>query len=82
MIQTAISVARNCGMVHKRDRIIIAHGTPPDKTQAARLEWEEAEIPALSDGEGGEEGGATSDDATDNEVLHHQHQIQIKLLTY
>ncbi|BFZ23149.1 hypothetical protein BsWGS_26187 [Bradybaena similaris] len=43
MIETAISVARNCGMVGKDERVIIVNAYPPDKEGAARIEWEEAE---------------------------------------
>ncbi|XP_012945191.1 probable cation-transporting ATPase 13A3 [Aplysia californica] len=59
MLQTAISVARNCGMVRRQDRVIIAHGHPPDKTNSARLTWEEAEKPNLS---------CSEDDTGSNEV--------------
>ena len=48
MLQTAISGARNCGMVRQPDRVIIVHGHPPDKTNAPRITWEEAETPAMS----------------------------------
>lgn len=44
MIQTAISVARNCGMVRTSDRMVIVNGHPPDKENATpRIEWELAE---------------------------------------
>ncbi|XP_025081002.1 probable cation-transporting ATPase 13A3 isoform X3 [Pomacea canaliculata] len=44
MIQTALSVGRNCGMVHPSDRVIIVHGFPPDKENpTARIEFEQAE---------------------------------------
>ncbi|KAK7094175.1 polyamine-transporting ATPase 13A3-like isoform X3 [Littorina saxatilis] len=44
MIQTAVSVARNCGMVRPNDKVIIVNGHPPDKENpAARIEWELAE---------------------------------------
>lgn len=56
MIQTAISVARNCGMVRQADKIIIVNGHPPDKEHpAARIEWELAEAaedPELVNDEG------------------------------
>ena len=45
MAKTAISVARNCGMVGSRDQVIIVNGHPPDKDGPARLEWERAETP-------------------------------------
>ena len=45
MAKTAISVARNCGMVGSKDQVIIVNGHPPDKDGPARLEWERAETP-------------------------------------
>ena len=45
MAKTAISVARNCGMVGPRDQVIIVNGFAPDKDGPARLEWERAEAP-------------------------------------
>ncbi|XP_067658890.1 polyamine-transporting ATPase 13A3-like isoform X3 [Haliotis asinina] len=45
MIQTAVSVARNCGMVQPRDKVVIVNAHPPDKQQTARIEWEYAELP-------------------------------------
>ncbi|KAH9508704.1 hypothetical protein Btru_049665, partial [Bulinus truncatus] len=43
MLQTAISVARNCRMVGKHDQVILVHAHAPDKEHAARVEFEEAE---------------------------------------
>ena len=43
MAKTAISVARNCGMVGSKDQVVIINGHPPDKDGPARLEWEKAE---------------------------------------
>ena len=44
MIQTAVSVARNCGMVQPNDKVIIVHGHLPDKENpTARVDWELAE---------------------------------------
>ncbi|XP_071110416.1 polyamine-transporting ATPase 13A3-like isoform X1 [Haliotis cracherodii] len=45
MIQTAVSVSRNCGMVQPRDKVVIVNAHPPDKQQTARIEWEYAELP-------------------------------------
>ncbi|KAK6177645.1 hypothetical protein SNE40_015705 [Patella caerulea] len=44
MIQTAISVARNCNMVGPRDQVIIVKATPPTKHEGAKIEWESAEL--------------------------------------
>lgn len=44
MIQTAVSVARNCGMLQPNDKVIIVNGHLPDKENpAARIDWELAE---------------------------------------
>ena len=45
MTKTAVSVARNCGMVGPNDHVIIVNGFAPDKDGPARLEWERAEMP-------------------------------------
>lgn len=60
MIQTAISVARNCGMVAKDEKVILVHAHAPDKEEAARIEWEEAEHPGLSAEEEEEETAGTT----------------------
>ncbi|CAL8324964.1 unnamed protein product [Arctogadus glacialis] len=36
---TAISVARDCGMIRPRDRVIIAEATPPNDVQPASIVW-------------------------------------------
>uniref|UniRef100_A0A8C5FI56 Probable cation-transporting ATPase 13A3 n=1 Tax=Gadus morhua TaxID=8049 RepID=A0A8C5FI56_GADMO len=36
---TAISVARDCGMIRPRDRVIIAEATPPKDVQPASIMW-------------------------------------------
>ncbi|KAI8795519.1 cation-transporting ATPase 13A3, partial [Biomphalaria glabrata] len=43
MIQTAISVARNCRMVGKHDKVILVRAHAPDKENPARVEFEETE---------------------------------------
>ncbi|KAL8587281.1 hypothetical protein ACOMHN_045528 [Nucella lapillus] len=44
MIQTALSVGRNCGMVRPCDKVVIVNGHLPDKENpTARLQWELAE---------------------------------------
>jgi hypothetical protein len=53
MIQTAISVARNCGMVAPQDKVVMVQCHAPDKENpTARVEWtlaEAAEDPELVD---------------------------------
>uniref|UniRef100_A0A0B7AE23 Cation-transporting ATPase n=1 Tax=Arion vulgaris TaxID=1028688 RepID=A0A0B7AE23_9EUPU len=48
MIQTAISVGRNCGMVAKNERVIVVNAYAPDKEHSARIEWEESEHPDVT----------------------------------
>ena len=36
---TAISVARDCGMIQPRDRVIIAEATPPKDVHPASITW-------------------------------------------
>ncbi|XP_053378847.1 polyamine-transporting ATPase 13A3-like isoform X2 [Mercenaria mercenaria] len=40
MITTAICVARNCGMVGTRDRVVIVEAHKPENNEQARIEWE------------------------------------------
>ncbi|XP_061189537.1 polyamine-transporting ATPase 13A3-like isoform X2 [Saccostrea echinata] len=62
MIQTAISVARNCGMVPPKDRIIIVEASPPDAHSPASIKWVMAETP--------DEGTDTYTDSDYNECVH------------
>ena len=43
MILTAISVARNCGMVKPHEKVIIVNAHPPENGCPARVEWEQSE---------------------------------------
>ncbi|KAL6469154.1 hypothetical protein MHYP_G00226780 [Metynnis hypsauchen] len=43
---TAISVARDCGMIPPQDRVIIADALPPKDGQAARINWRYADNPS------------------------------------
>lgn len=45
MLQTAISVARNCGMVGTYEKVIIVTAHPADKHNSARIQWEAAIAP-------------------------------------
>ncbi len=40
---TALSVARDCGMIEQTDRVILAMVTPPIGTQPPGVEWTYAE---------------------------------------
>ncbi|KAJ8011279.1 hypothetical protein DPEC_G00056500 [Dallia pectoralis] len=40
---TAISVARDCGMIAPNERVIIADATPPRDIQSARINWQYTE---------------------------------------
>lgn len=42
---TAISVARDCGMIQPQDRVIIADALPPKDGQAAKINWHYADKP-------------------------------------
>ncbi|ESO89930.1 hypothetical protein LOTGIDRAFT_218380 [Lottia gigantea] len=46
MIQTAISVARNCNMVGQRDEVVIVKAVRPSKDTGAYIEWVNAELVA------------------------------------
>ena len=53
MITTAISVARNCGMVGTRDRVVIVEAHKPENnTEQARIEWELSEMNVQDSPEG------------------------------
>ncbi|XP_064186142.1 polyamine-transporting ATPase 13A3 isoform X1 [Anguilla rostrata] len=49
---TAISVARDCGMVPPQDRVIIADALPPKDGQAARINWRYADNPIKQEDKG------------------------------
>uniref|UniRef100_A0A673JTP5 Probable cation-transporting ATPase 13A3 n=1 Tax=Sinocyclocheilus rhinocerous TaxID=307959 RepID=A0A673JTP5_9TELE len=42
---TAISVARDCGMIQPQDRVIIADALPPKDGQTAKINWHYADKP-------------------------------------
>ncbi|KAK3105212.1 hypothetical protein FSP39_019931 [Pinctada imbricata] len=48
MIKTAISVARNCGIIPKKDGVVIVEASPPDNHNPAKIEWIKAEEPGDS----------------------------------
>ncbi|XP_023653854.1 polyamine-transporting ATPase 13A3-like isoform X2 [Paramormyrops kingsleyae] len=48
-ILTAVSVARDCGMIPPQDRVIIAEALPPADGQPARIEWHYMDEPGLHD---------------------------------
>lgn len=43
---TAISVARDCGMIPPQDRVIIADALPPKDGQTAKINWRYADNPS------------------------------------
>ncbi|XP_062987775.1 polyamine-transporting ATPase 13A3 [Elgaria multicarinata webbii] len=47
---TAISVARDCGMILPQDKVIIAEALPPKDGQTARIHWHYADALAKSTG--------------------------------
>ncbi|XP_048833620.1 polyamine-transporting ATPase 13A3 isoform X1 [Brienomyrus brachyistius] len=49
---TAISVARDCGMIPPQDRVIIADAIPPKDGQAAKINWHYADSPVQNSSKG------------------------------
>lgn len=45
---TAISVARDCGMIPPQDTVIIADALPPHNGHTAMINWRYADKPALT----------------------------------
>lgn len=51
-ILTAVSVARDCGMIPPQDKVIIAEALPPVDGRPARIEWHYVDEPGLHDSDG------------------------------
>ncbi|KAG8506606.1 Cation-transporting ATPase 13A2 [Galemys pyrenaicus] len=49
-LETAVTVARGCGMVDPHERLVIVHATPPERGQPASLKLLPAEVPAATNG--------------------------------
>ncbi|XP_023388356.1 cation-transporting ATPase 13A2 isoform X6 [Pteropus vampyrus] len=49
-LQTAVTVAQNCGMVDPQERLVIIHATPPEGGQPASLEFLPVESSAAMNG--------------------------------
>ncbi|XP_036085008.1 polyamine-transporting ATPase 13A2 isoform X6 [Rousettus aegyptiacus] len=49
-LQTAVTVAQNCGMVDPQERLVIIHATPPEGGQPASLEFLPVESSAAVNG--------------------------------
>uniref|UniRef100_A0A8C2UV11 Polyamine-transporting ATPase 13A2 n=1 Tax=Chinchilla lanigera TaxID=34839 RepID=A0A8C2UV11_CHILA len=49
-LQTAVTVARGCGMVGPHERLVIVHATHPEQGRPASLEFLPAECPATANG--------------------------------
>ena len=45
MMQTAVSVARTCGMISTCDNVVVADAYPPDSQGPARIDWIPVENP-------------------------------------
>ena len=45
MMQTAVSVARTCGMISTCDNVVVADAYPPDSQGPARINWIPVENP-------------------------------------
>ncbi|XP_013781751.2 probable cation-transporting ATPase 13A3 isoform X3 [Limulus polyphemus] len=46
-ILTAVSVARDCGLIPRSDNIILVSGLPPDDVNRACIDWQYAESPHI-----------------------------------
>ncbi|XP_052083585.1 polyamine-transporting ATPase 13A3-like, partial [Mytilus californianus] len=62
MMQTAVSVARTCGMIQACDDVVIADAHPPDSQGPARIEWIPVENPVQDNIPEGESQGYQSVD--------------------
>lgn len=50
-ILTAVSVARECTIIGRHQRVIQVQATPPTATASAKIEWICHELPGLGDEE-------------------------------
>ncbi|VDH94161.1 cation-transporting ATPase 13A3/4/5 [Mytilus galloprovincialis] len=66
MMQTAVSVARTCGMIPPCDDVVIADAHPPDSQGPARIEWIPVENPVQDNIPEGELQGYQSVDMREN----------------
>ncbi|XP_063410075.1 polyamine-transporting ATPase 13A3-like [Mytilus trossulus] len=66
MMQTAVSVARTCGMIPPCDDVVIADAHPPDSRGPARIEWIPLENPVQDNIPEGESQGYQSVDMREN----------------
>ncbi|KAL4630733.1 putative cation-transporting ATPase 13A3 [Arapaima gigas] len=78
---TAISVARDCGMILPDERVIIADALPPKDGQAATINWRYAENPVkhASKGVHLEEVGITLEDVEQDEKPRVQQQYHFAM---
>jgi len=51
MIETAVSVARNCGMIPAQDKVVVIDAKPPDRGRPASVKYRYAEYNAGSGAE-------------------------------
>ncbi|XP_071146697.1 polyamine-transporting ATPase 13A3-like isoform X4 [Mytilus edulis] len=66
MMQTAVSVARTCGMIPPCDDVVIADAHPPDSQGPARIEWIPVENPVQDNIPEGQSQGYQSVDMREN----------------
>ncbi|XP_018612862.1 probable cation-transporting ATPase 13A3 isoform X1 [Scleropages formosus] len=78
---TAISVARDCGMILPEERVIIADAFPPRDGQAATINWRYADNPVKHPGKGVhlEEVGITLEDVDHGEEPRVQQQYHFAM---
>ncbi|GFN76982.1 cation-transporting ATPase, partial [Plakobranchus ocellatus] len=79
MLQTAVSVARNCAMVAPKEQVILVHAHPPDPSKgqnSASIEWEEAEH-GLDEEEGSSSNAEVDTDHENEPLLSDENDLDV-----
>ncbi|XP_070560588.1 polyamine-transporting ATPase 13A3-like isoform X2 [Ptychodera flava] len=72
---TAVSVAKDCGMVEGKEKVILVNGLPPSEGKPASLSWEYEENPKTAEVEVEVDG---SIQCTDSDIkTYHHHTVDI-----
>ena len=64
---TAISVARQCGMVQKQEKVVLVTAHPPEGERAARIQWDYAETDVATENTDNPPQQMTRDSNNDND---------------
>ncbi|XP_036409657.1 probable cation-transporting ATPase 13A3 isoform X3 [Megalops cyprinoides] len=76
---TAVSVARDCGMIPPQDKVIIANAVPPKDGRSARIDWHYADNPATQANKGAHfevvDIGLEEGDPEDSQILPHTYHF-------